>query len=246
MELSEILEMVLAYLEVLAWPLVVFTLALVYRKPLVTVLQRLKRYSGWGQTVELVEQARDLKEDSEVVLARELTTPEAKVPSARVVLPEANGSPDVGSKPMPERPPGKEVRDSHAALRQEFFKQIASIDPVKFPTGARRAVSSAWRSLLNTSEALAKRLHLDPGEVSLNALAVALVNRGLISKSSALIAFRLSELYSNIIHSNDRDLNIETVANFTDSAANLESLLAQVLESLNDDRGDSDSDERQR
>lgn len=225
MELPDILDIVLEYLKVLAWPIVVFTLALVYRRPVITLLQRLKKYSGWGQTVELVDQARDLKEDSEDILEHELTDTEA-APATEATPPPAVDA--VVTVPPAYVPP----RILRTKARNQLLSQIADIDPLNFTTDARRAVSTAWRSLHSTTDTIAKMLKLDPDETGLNAIAVALVNRGLLSKNSALIAFRLAELHHSLLKSRDRDISLDVIANFLETSANLQQILDKILDDL--------------
>lgn len=237
MELPEILDVVLQYLKVLAWPLVVFTLALVYRKPVITLLQRLKKYSGWGQTFELGDEARDLKEDSVVALAQELTTPKNHPangtrddpPVAATPLPTADADPPHES----EDPRRKRFERISLAARLDLFNAISNDHPAHYHASARRAVKQSWRSLLETADTLARWLKLTPEEsANLDEIAFALVNRGLINERTATIAPRLSILHWSITHAEDPDLNLTVVADFVATAANLQEVLNQVLNNL--------------
>lgn len=237
MELPEILDVVLQYLKVLAWPLVVFTLALVYRKPVITLLQRLKKYSGWGQTVELGDQARDLKEDSAVALAQELAAPK-KHPAA-----DTPNDPPGAATPPPaaeaettqasEDPRRKKFERISLEARLDLFNTISNDNPAHFHANARRAVKQSWRSLLEKADTLARWLKLTPEEsANLDEIAFALLNRGLINERTAIIAPRLSILHWSITHAKDPDLNLTVVADFVATAANLQEVLNQVLKNL--------------
>ncbi|MBS0024117.1 hypothetical protein [Microbacterium paraoxydans] len=75
MELADWLSIVLEYLKVLAWPAMVLTLALIFRRPLIDILVRLQKASGWGAQLELRQEIREAAEDS-------ATTPEAIIEAA--------------------------------------------------------------------------------------------------------------------------------------------------------------------
>lgn len=236
MELSEILDTILQYLKVLAWPLIVLVLALVFRGPVVALLQRVKKYSAWGQTVELGEEARELKHDSDAVA--EVVTSEATKPaSAGDQQPvesagdaSANGKAAAGAQLAPT---GTAAQDAVSSLnRLKLFYRLADIDPTDFPTGARRAVARAWKSLSERVDELALLLNLPWSGSKLNDVAIALVNRGLLNKNSALIAFRLTGLHNDLTRVSDADLNVQLVQDFMKSAQNLERIFVRVRDDV--------------
>lgn len=235
MELPEILDIVLQYLKVLAWPLVVFTLALIYRKPVITLLQRLKKYSGWGQTVELGDEARTLKEQSEDVLERQ-TAPTVTEEAPETAPPAADApteQPPASDTTPPAEAPHRvwQITHSREAKRADLFNKLATLPSTDFRTASHRAISRAWKSLLMTCGALANRLDLAPTS-SLNRVAYVLASRGLVDVETAQIAIRLTELYTELRETEGQGHNIYVISDFVDTAENLQVLLEQVLADL--------------
>jgi len=67
MSAMEIAALVLEYLKVVMWPSVVVALALVYRRHLITVLERVRKASGFGASLELADRSLRLAEQSEEI-----------------------------------------------------------------------------------------------------------------------------------------------------------------------------------
>lgn len=226
--LIQILEIALEYLKVLAWPIVVFTLALVYRKPLIAVLQRLKKYTGLGQTLILGEQARDIREDSEELLHTESTAAgQAPPQEAATDSDESTPAPtpaDAGITPT--RP---DTRYVPTPAKQALFDQIANNDPVSLPTGARRAISAAWRDLYKTTQAIADWLDLEAKRRNLTGVTTALVERKVLGGDAVTLAFRLTELHDALLHQPDEDFSLEALVNFLQASDNMGKLLHDAV-----------------
>lgn len=93
--------LLLEYLKVLIWPVVVLILASIYRKPLVSVLYRLRKASGLGATVELENQSLEL---AQAAVSATVLEEQASEPGI-VVVPDAdedNLSPDPDLESAPE------------------------------------------------------------------------------------------------------------------------------------------------
>lgn len=128
MELQDWLDTVLEYLKVFAWPAVVLTLALVFRRPLIEVLQRLHKAAGFGASVELeraLEQnARSLNEanlpdfaHTDEESAKAGRPEHAKAPEQ----PKGEGSPGQSEGVEPLEHPEQQARPGNGA-RPEFMR----------------------------------------------------------------------------------------------------------------------------
>lgn len=253
MQLPEILDVILDYLKVLAWPLVVFVLALVYRTPVVTLLQRLKKYSGWGQTVELGDEARELRESSEEMVKEQLHADTAAQPKPSSSTPEEGASADSlqTTPPSPgraaETQPGSSSRPVHSwpkvrltdkgpfqptPAAHYLLDRLARMSEDDLPTSARRTITKAWFDLVQTSDAIAEHFDLSAAESTLRGVAIALFNRGLITEDTAVLAFRMSRLYAQMQHATEDDLSKVVQFDFVQSATNLRVILSQVLSDL--------------
>lgn len=84
-------QLLLEYLKVLAWPGVVLVLALVYRVPLVRILERLRKASGFGASLHLDRELERLA-DTQVAIEAEAED----LPDAPSEFPTEDASPNSG------------------------------------------------------------------------------------------------------------------------------------------------------
>lgn len=93
-------NLLLEYLKVLVWPAAVLTLALIYRRPLISLLHRIREASGWGVSVKA--EASDLAVDAQVTRAVE----EATVRSSQAVESTSPATPPAAedTEPRPSTP----------------------------------------------------------------------------------------------------------------------------------------------
>lgn len=230
MELQDWLDIVLRYLQVLAWPVVVFILALVYRSPIVMLLQRLKKYSGWGHSVELHDLLREAKDTSAEALVDETTRSEVTQITDEPVQAPATA----------EQAPGSNGSASMPTIAANLFdtqrrrgEAVQALDPANFGPSARVIVNRVWDDLQAVVDRIIEDLNLEPAEsTSLRNVAVALVNRALINEKTALVAFRIDDLHKTILRVPNFELTSYMVGDFTEAAWNLQQVLEQVYEMM--------------
>lgn len=254
MELADWLDIILQYLKVLAWPLVVFVLALVYRRPVITLLQRLKKYSGWGQTVELGDRARDLSEESLEVLT-EATPLEPVSPADPVdpVDPEGEERSQAGAEAdsTSQRPDAGRFVSHRGRLNESqriLTSYLGSLDHEHFPRAARRMIDDAWFDMKRMADRIASEVELQPWEAAnLTVFAHSLAQRGLINPGASHIAQGLDELRRGIDRADDNELTVYVVRDFVDTAVNFTEALQQTLNAVRLDRlmNEPDPDEGQ-
>lgn len=231
MDLAAVLDIILQYLKVLAWPLVVLILAIVYRRPIVTLLERLKKYSGWGQTVELGDFARDLNAKSAEVVAEvvtaepeESTTPTPETPSPPTADPPLRS---YLVRPTP-------VLDDH---QRALVNYLSNLDPQRFAPTARDMIERAWSNVNEVANQIRRELDLSPWAAKgLTMFSHALVQMNLISIQTANLAAGLDELHRNIQRADDDDITPYVVSDFVSTAENLQQALTQVRNTITLDR----------
>lgn len=233
MELAEWLDIVLQYLKVLAWPLVVLVLALVYRKPVVTLLQRLKKYSGWGQTVELGDLARDLSEESLEVLSEAAPADAGVRETASPAEPRTTDTEPTDPRSYPDSSRHVAFPRRLSPSQRIFTSYLSSLEPKAYPAAARRMIDDAWAALNSIASQLCTELELPLWETTnLTVLAHSLSRRGLVSPATVNVALGLDELRRGINKADDSELTLYVVRDFIDTAENLSQALQQTLNSV--------------
>lgn len=260
MELQDWLDTVLEYLKVFSWPAVVLTLALVFRKPIIEVLQRLHKAAGFGASVELertLEQnARSLNEaslpdlapaDDEATPAEqsEHVVPERPKRDASSVQDERIGSPE-------QEPSGDEIFNSNkqlwspAALRRFWRQQPHNAAELGLPHPD--AISAfgdaenygrmmlAWAHLEAKAVRLGELIGLSSSSArNLGVLSGKLLDRRLIGHEAAEIARGLQRLRNELAHEVEK-ISISPVltTDFVETAEKLDRLFAQLVDELED------------
>lgn len=242
MELGEWLDIILQYLKVLAWPLVVFTLAIVYRKPVITLLQRLKKYSGWGQTVELGDRARDLNLESVEVLSETLPpepepepepetepgtgTGRADTPATRANVagpPEAPSLSSYRIRTLPELDADERI----------IVHYLGSLDRQHFERAAQDMIENAWIGVERVARQIANEINLESWATKgLTMFSHGLATRNLISIQTANLAAGLDELHRNIQRASADELTPYVVSDFVSTSERLAQAMQQVLNSI--------------
>lgn len=263
MELQDWLDTVLEYLKVFAWPAVVLTLALVFRAPLIEVLQRLHKAAGFGASVELertLEQnARSLNEASLPELAHTETgsnepeqpeqseSPEQAEPTKRSVR---SGTPEAaqgGHEPLDHDAvnPQKQLWSPDAVRR--FWRQqpamaaeLGLIHP-DFRSAFGDAenygrMMLAWAHLEAKAVRLGELIGLSSSSArNLGVLSGKLLDRGLVSHEAAEIARSLQRLRNELVHEVE-NINISPVltVDFVETAEKLDRVFENLIDELED------------
>lgn len=189
----QVAELALEYLKVLAWPMVVFTLALLYRRPLIALLARLRKATGWGATVELADEARQLADESAQIAAIQPSAPaplyeldqDTTAETASEVEPEPAAEPD----PSSEQPAATTIAPSPDAksITRQTTPPSMTIDTERMVAAVRNAMAANATSI--DIERLAAALRNAAPQIDTERLAAALrksANIGFTPKSIRL------------------------------------------------------------
>lgn len=200
MTLPEILDIILQYIKVLAWPIVVLILVLVYKRPIIGVLARLRKASGPGVALEL--DARELAEDAQEIAAVEAThvivTPPAEPDNT---LGTADATPKADSPATGTSPASvQELRARHPEHDLRYDTAWGTLRP---RSANAAIVLSAWSDVVDDATPVARALRLPDGSWSIPHLATVLTQRGYISSSYPTIARRLQSLRNAVAASHE-------------------------------------------
>lgn len=236
MELNDWLDIILEYLKVLAWPVIVFILALLYRRPLIGVLERLRKATGWGATVELERienEARVLADESSEIVSK---NEQEQIPAAPA---EAHQTPE----------PGLSTDDTVTSAQIiELFDRITNyagsqgLQSLQTPpiTLIRRfIVEEHWDRLENEAAVVRKLLGLNRNQARfIPSLFSQLVYRGLADRDTEDVALRLHTLRNKIRHADDGDYPLSPTAtdDFIETTNNLTAILTRIKYTLLQER----------
>ena len=254
MELSDLL---LQYLKVLIWPVAVITLALVYRRPIVSVLHRLRKASGWG--VEVETEARDLALDTTLSAAQSDAlehAPTSPPPAANTPQPENPASTTTPSNNSPEADIAElhrrierleEERSSLADAATHISRGTLSFLRSGAPNGTSRdrsrmsRVDSAWFTLNGLASIVGLDLGLPIERRTPVIVFRNLAKRGYLPVGPWRQATRLTDLY-DVIQEDALPPSEETTTDFVTAAQNLMAVLrdvqAKVITSRRSNRAD--------
>lgn len=250
MGLQDWLDTVLEYLKVIAWPVVVLTLSLIYRKPLVGVLRRLHKAAGFGATVELEKSLeQDARALNEAVLP-ELTKSDpqgdagAEKDAPSVETSETETVPPASTS----GPPATAKSDWSAAATRAFWEsnpEAAIRLGIAYPGDERYGTLDAeryghmmlaWAHLESKAVRLGELIGLSPSPArNLGVLSGKLLDRGLISHEGAEIARSLQRLRNDLVHEVD-NITISSLltSDFVQTAEKLYVLFDTLIDTLED------------
>lgn len=204
----ELARLLLDFLKVLAWPSVVLILVLVYKRPIIGVLSRLRKATGPGVALEL--DARELAQDAQEVAAVEASTAPA--------VTKAPPSPGEGDTPDDEKGPAPAIEDTEPApqpdsappsfealyqsLRSRHPEYDLHYDPAwntTRPTNSNAAIIlSAWADVVDDAGQVAKVLHVPNGEWSVPVITNILTELGYVPSAYQMIVRRLQSLRNKV------------------------------------------------
>ncbi|MBS0024120.1 hypothetical protein [Microbacterium paraoxydans] len=239
----ELANLLLEYLKVLAWPIAVITLALLYKRPLISVLDRLRKATGWGATLELENEARELADESAQLEIKEGLVPSSTGDETALDIRGADrGLPsdrtDTAAPVIARDEPPMEGDSLTDDLRQ--VADSAAATPSSPGTRQFRVFTSqrssrwniiaAWDTLQHTANRLGHLLGLSPNHSrNISALTAHLANQGLVSTDTADLADRLYTLRSRLRYDDLPPLAIE---NFVDATQSMTDILEGVIDKL--------------
>lgn len=256
----DVLRLALDYLKVLVWPAAVLTLALIYKRPLVSVLERLRKASGFGVTVEA--EARELARDVQLSTLLEAVTEagpqqqEGALPTGPSGLPrdpvtdptetkdyrsEAGlGAQDrassANSDARSDRPRGRWIKvPKHAfpSFSSEIYAStLGSITSEEEVEESRRSrIDRAWVTLTGMAYVIGKFLDMERSDRSIAEVAKRLSEEGLTTIGTWRIAVRLTRLYSQLATDSD-PLSATVTTDFVLSAENLRARLQTAWDEM--------------
>lgn len=132
----DVSKLVLDYIEVLAWPIVVLVIILLFKKKLHEVLSRLEKADlPGGVKINFREEIRLAKKESEEV--EDLEPPEKKRDVPIIPLTEANSRMiDLGLRPSP------------SGMELDYYRLIAKSDPNLALAGLRMEIELMLKNLV--------------------------------------------------------------------------------------------------
>lgn len=221
MQLSRLL---LDYLKVIVWPAVVLTLVLVYKRPIIGVLARLRKASGLGYALELdaraLAEAAELAEATEDAAAVSGTPPipdivgaDGGAPVPDPAFPTTNNEAQFSPTDTPEpetEPPAlspfeaaqRELNSLLAEDRLESRYRIAWNEAWNRDRGIA-FVLNRWNTIAEAANTTADLLNLKPNLLSPAHIAHLLSRRGYMSPNYAVITERLQRLRNDIVHARE-------------------------------------------
>lgn len=220
----QLARLLLDYLKVLAWPVVVLTLVLVYKRPIISVLARLRKATGPGYALEL--DARELVEAAEDA--------DADARTSEPALPDIVGE-DAGTAPHEEPPPATtntpptpQPAPTPAAAEVDSYKPNArwhftsDYSPgwlaVDAPAAGISKILFAWNEVERRTAEIADMLSLPVNARSTRQVAKHLAARGYLTTANAEIASRLQNLRDRVVHGRE-EVTDETVEAFMSASA---------------------------
>lgn len=222
MDLHDWLTVVLEYLKVLSWPAIVLTLALIFRRPLVDILVRLQKASGWGAQLELRQGIREAAEDAE-------TTPEA-ITEATTTAPPTDAPPEgetdagqpAAETPKHTNPPGRTLPD----VRGRDGKYVqASIEAGRAAVEAmvgrdrnrserRASMLISWFELAQVAERLGEKYGLPPHARRVADVAKFLAAKNHFSPEIESVVERLTDIRERLNDAGRDDLTPQATKDF--------------------------------
>lgn len=186
--------LLLEYLKVLAWPLVVLTLALLYKRPLVSVLDRLRKASGFGAILEL-------ERDSQY-LAIAAVQAEAVDEAAS----EAEGG---GAAPPKENEVTGSIASEMPGLRSQSTGEVRRTERYPLVANVER-VQRSWAELEALAKEMGAELKLAPWKRTPADVARELSALGFGSPNIVTIAQSLDSLRQRVLLAGEGELFLTT------------------------------------
>jgi hypothetical protein len=135
----------------LAWPLTVLLLALVFHRPILALLEKVRRFKGWGFEVSLDDQIVKLAEDTARVVTLRTDEAGAEIPAA---LPAPGAAPIPAAPHVAPPPPKPKARRGRTKPPPTPEKpRPAPVPPRRFTGGpvdnnsSRGLIMSGWAEI---------------------------------------------------------------------------------------------------
>lgn len=231
--------LLLEYLKVLAWPVLVLVLALMFKGPLVSMISRLRKASGFGASVELERDSQYLAiaavqaEPAAEGAVEPVGEVEVQGPAGTEPEPAAGGSEERLADPVPEvveevvdqdvasRPSD---RGSSHSFRVEWSK---TMQPRLTVIANRERVRQSWARLERLSGEIGAELKLGPWKRSPADVARELAALGYGSADVVTIAMSLEKLHQKILHAQDDELFVTA-----DTAHSFDVTVSSIMNNL--------------
>jgi len=228
------------YLKVVIWPAAVVSLVLIYRRPLVDLIDRVREAEVLG--VSLKTEARDLAVESAVAALTQrvdaLTDPRpaGERDDSQASATTAEGENSVATQdPEVERLRARidELESQSAGSgrnleSQEVLREFRDMESLLGPETqsrfAKNRARMAWMALDISVKRVAKLIGLPAEVATVEAVTGALFNRGLTNLGTYRVGVRIERLWEAINASPDAP-DEETLNAFTTAAANLRTVL---------------------
>jgi hypothetical protein len=177
----DIAKLILEYIKVLAWPLTVLGLSLLFRSEIKKVLARLRKaaFPG-GVSVDLQDEVQEVKHLSEKVEATPTPSDRKKAPG--IPLTEANA-----------RMISLGLTPTLSGLKGSFYRELAQTDPVLALAGLRIEIEAMTRNL-------AKRFNVSSESGPVSRLLVSLRDVGGITSDQMQLAMKILKVCNQALH----------------------------------------------
>ena len=212
---TQLARLLLDYLKVLAWPVVVLTLVLVYKRTIMGVLARLRKGKGPGFEIELFSD--ELADAAKVAAATDAAKEAAQTNTALNETAQAITGRDDGTPTIDATPPS------------DASSLVASLlDPTERPyrfewEHVRRKrenlaeVNDAWLALLHAAELAGEELGKEPGQRTLSRVTLELIRRKVLRPDYATILSGLQALRRQIAAADGPPIE-DVIDNFNSTA----------------------------
>lgn len=227
MDLRDWLEIVLEYLKVLAWPIVVAGLILVFRRSITDVLYRLEDLKGPGISAKLTARAetkiRTLRDTPVVEL---LPGPQAKNQPTPAPVPD---TPKPQSDRLPNEGASLTIEEMERQSNDFLYRHSR-----KWEEGhSISLVTAAWSSLVQKSSDLGSAIGMS-SEDSRDIIKVSnrLLAGGRIGAETADLIDELVDLHNRALHDPRIQVTGAFANDFVRTAEKISGLFTQMLEAL--------------
>lgn len=227
----QLATLTLGYVTVLAWPAAVLILALLYRRPLVNLINRIRKGSGPGFSFEA--EALDVAIDAKLVNQEQQDATVIVPPISAVVRPatdaEAEHARQADNQPRDEpstRPTGPNPRDipddEGFYLHEAFEMSEASRARIN-----RNRIEAAWLALQIAARNATRYLDFSSDDLGLSRTLRRLAERGYTKTGPWRVASRLERLRDSI-DEQEEVVSDETANFFVSAAENLKDVLYDI------------------
>lgn len=221
MELHDLLDVILEYLKVLAWPAIVLTLALIFRRPIIDILERIQEASGWGAKFKLRQQIREVADDAETT-PEAITVSDATLETAPPATSPADPPATAPGQPADNADPTDFTSasvDTQHALINEMMRQMLAHDRTR--SEQRALIRMSWYGLEKVARRIGPRYGVALGEHQVTRVVKRLAAKKRISPELESVATRLEDVFETLRKGGFEGLTPQAANDFVSAADNI-------------------------